>query len=435
MNRAFVAAACLLALSSHAIPQETAPAKPAQDDAAAFGALPYVYDVALSADGKKLVGVAPASGTETLAFVLNLEAGAPRQPVPIIHADGQPMRLTHCDWSALDRVVCSIYGIQRFDNVLVPLTRLFAIDTEGKGKPLSLGQTDRGRSAKLQQFDGRVIDWLDGTSGKVLLMRQNFEELGTDTRTNQTDEGMSVLLMDTRTAKGRQVERAERTAVDFVADGKGTVRLKTATAMYTDDNLRGTYTHYYRTADNRDWKKLGTNDEQDRGMTPLAVDPSINAAYVLQPLNGRQALYRITLDGSNKTELVASSSKVDIDDVVRIGRNGRVIGVTWNTDRQVVDYFDPVYRDIAATLNKTLPALPLLRFLSASADEKTLLVWAGSDADPGHLYTFELGTQKLTEIMQWRPGLRGKKLSTVKSITYQAADGTSIPAYLTLPRV
>ncbi len=136
VKRAFVAASCLLALSSHAIPQETTPAKPAQDDAAAFGALPFVYDVALSADGKKLVGVAPATGTETLAFVLDLEPGAARKLTPIIHADGQPMRLTHCDWSALDRVVCSSYGIQRVENVLVQLTRLFAIDADGKGQPL-----------------------------------------------------------------------------------------------------------------------------------------------------------------------------------------------------------------------------------------------------------------------------------------------------------
>ena len=60
-----------------------------------------------------------------------------------------------------------------------------------------------------------------------------------------------------------------------------------------------------------------------RTLFPLAVDPNINAAYVLQPLEGRLALYRIALDGTLKSEPVFASKEVDVANVVRVGRRGR----------------------------------------------------------------------------------------------------------------
>jgi dipeptidyl aminopeptidase/acylaminoacyl peptidase len=103
------------------------------------------------------------------------------------------------------------------------------------------------------------------------------------------------------------------------------------------------------------------------------------------------------------------------------------------TDRRQVEYFDADYRKLAAALGRALPKLPLIRIISASADEKVLLVWAGSDVDPGHLYEFNRTGSKLNEVMAWRPGLQGRTLSPVQPITYPAADGTLVPGYLTLP--
>ncbi len=84
------------------------------------------------------------------------------------------------------------------------------------------------------------------------------------------------------------------------------------TTAKSEGYLRGIDTHSYRTTDSRDWKKLGINTDMDGSVNPdsivpLAVDPIINAAYVLQRLDGRQALYRIALDGSLKKELVFAS--------------------------------------------------------------------------------------------------------------------------------
>jgi dipeptidyl aminopeptidase/acylaminoacyl peptidase len=209
----------------------------------------------------------------------------------------------------------------------------------------------------------------------------------------------------------------------------------TTTEVSIDGTLRGQNKHFYRLVNDKTWRELGTYDSTGNGtgMWPLAVDPKVNAAYVLQSLDGRDALYRVSLDGSLKSELVFASKKVDVSGVITVGRSGRVIGASYTTDITHSEYFDPAYKALHEMLSKALPKLPLITFYSASADEQVQLIFASSDVDPGHWYVFDRTKKTLIEAITQRAGLKGRKLSPVASITYPAADGTEIPAYLTLP--
>jgi dipeptidyl aminopeptidase/acylaminoacyl peptidase len=80
-----------------------------------------------------------------------------------------------------------------------------------------------------------------------------------------------------------------------------------------------------------------------------------------------------------------------------------------------------------------MPTLPLIHFISASADENILLIGAGSDVQAERIYVYDRTKKTLIETMPSRPQLDGMKLSPMRPITYTAADGTKIPAYLTLP--
>lgn len=421
----------LLTAAGSAMTADPADTNPS-DDAAAFGMQPYLYSAALSADGKRMVGVGPGTGTTTVAFVLDLDGPTRGRIKAMGQADGQPMRFIECGWSALDRVVCSTYGVAHVEGIIAPVSRTLAANTDGS-KVVQLGQRDTATQYQVRQYDGEVIDWRNGVDGKVLMAHTNIPEYSTGSLVARKDEGLSVNLVDTRTGKSTLVETAKRDAVDFVSDGRGSVRLMTTVEKLDDGTLKGPVSHFYRGTNDRTWKRLGRDDTDNQGMKPLAVDPIKNIVYVLQSLNGRQALYSVTLDDAATSRLVFASPEVDVDEVVRIGRNGRVIGVTWTTDRRQVEYFDPDYRAIAAELGKALPKLPLVRFVSASADEQTLLVWAGSDVDPGHLYAYNRSREQLSEVAPSRPTLAGKTLSPVRAITYPASDGTPIPAYLTLP--
>jgi dipeptidyl aminopeptidase/acylaminoacyl peptidase len=84
-------------------------------------------------------------------------------------------------------------------------------------------------------------------------------------------------------------------------------------------------------------------------------------------------------------------------------------------------------------LATAFPKDSLIKFMSASADEQVLLVKTSSDVDPGTWYVYRRDRKTLKAIASTRPALVGMKLSPVQAIVYAAADGTKIPAYLTLP--
>ncbi len=332
-----------------------ASAADAPDDAARFGQLEMAYTAALSADGKNMVFVGPGSGPSTIAVVLDL---ARMQPKQIARGDGEPMRITNCDWSAADRLVCQMSGNRRVNTVLLGVMNTVAMNSDGS-KVLQLGQKDSMTQRGIRQFDADVVDWMDGVDGKLLLSRSNVPELVTGALTARTEEGLGVDLVDTRTGKATPVEKPARLVEQYLSDGLGHVRLMTTTTANDDGSVSGISTVHYRQAGDRAWHTLGiyhANDKKNADdVVPVAVDPIINAAYVLQPLDGRWALFRIALDGSMKKELVFASKQVDVDDVVRVGRGGRVIGASYATDRRQVEYFDPVYKAIATSLAQAMP--------------------------------------------------------------------------------
>ena len=166
---------------------------------------------------------------------------------------------------------------------------------------------------------------------------------------------------------------------------------------------------------------------------PLAVDGTTDSLYALKKLNGRKALYRIKLDGRKAEELVASNPNVDIDDVVRVGDGLKVIGYTFAEDRQTVVYFDQEFARLHDQLSRLLPKNPDVSFDGASSDGRKLLIFAAGASDPGRYYLYDKQTHELNDLLDTRPGLENRTLGSVSAITYKAADGTSIPAYLTLP--
>jgi dipeptidyl aminopeptidase/acylaminoacyl peptidase len=62
-----------------------------------------------------------------------------------------------------------------------------------------------------------------------------------------------------------------------------------------------------------------------------------------------------------------------------------------------------------------------------------MLIFSGSDRDPGVYYIFDRPSKQLQTFLVARSELEGVTLATMKPVSYPAADGTSIPAFLTLP--
>lgn len=401
------------------------PASPAPlaNPAAAFGARESVEHISLSPDGQQVAWLQPGPGQVTELRVSSAAGGGKSRLVT--SSDGKPFRLERCNWAATDRLVCFATGLILHAGSrgnMVHFTRLLAIDADG-GNPRELGRQFY-EGLWLRQFDGDVLDWLDQT-GSVLMQRPNF-----------TDwlAGLAVDRVDTRTLKSMSVEKAVPNLGRYFADGAGNVRLR-AQVTTTPLGLLESQVHYeYRLAGARDWRKFGTLDRLTReGVDPLAVDGASNSVYVLQKLDGRQALYRVKLDETLASELVYAHPTVDVADVATIGPGRRAIGARYVTQATGIQYFDPAYQALARSLAKALPALPAITFVDLSRDERRILIRASSDQDPGRYYLFDRSAGSLNELLLARPELEGVPLSVVKHVTYSTADGTKMPAYLTLP--
>ena len=401
------------------------------DPAAAFGARESIESIRLSPNGRRVAYVAPGRGQSSSLYVVDLASGESNVAAS---ASGQPQRLGGCGWVSDERLVCTIYAVQRVNGFVTTATRLIALDANGRNVQ-QLGQRDSDYQRWNRFFGGNVVDWLPGEDGAILMGQQFIPEQRVLTRIERRENGFGVVRVDTRSLEQRRVIDPNPAAVDYISDGQGTVRIMAVQPLRGDTGQVGNEIRYmYRPAGSSDWREFGVYNTLTRqGPYAAAVDRALNAAYVFDNLNGRRAVYRQALDGSNRRELVASHDQVDVDSLIRIGRSGRVVGASFATDQRQSVIFDPDLRALTERLTRAIPNLPLIQVVDTSADETKLLIWAGADTDPGRYFLFDKTTRQMNEIMLARPQLEGVTLAPVRAVTYRASDGTTIPAYLTLP--
>jgi dipeptidyl aminopeptidase/acylaminoacyl peptidase len=266
-----------------------------------------------------------------------------------------------------------------------------------------------------------------------VLMTRSYMPDEHGTRTASTDEGLGVDEVDTRNLQSRRVEWPRRDAWEYISDGRGRVRILALGAHNNRDEASGIVNYLYHRPGDKEWQPLSHYHLLDRsGFLPDAVDSDLNVAYGYEQHDGRRALYSVALDGSLREQLVYANDEVDVDDLIRIGRSNRVVGVTYITQYEHAVYFAPDVKALMESLARALkPATP--RVVDASGDESRMLVLTSTDKDPGVYYIFDRKSQQLRTFLVVRSQLEGIKLAAVKPVSYRAADGTAIPGYLTLP--
>lgn len=396
----------------------------------------------LSPDGSLAVFLGAGPGRTTIVYIADIAAGTTK---PIFYSKADPEALRWCGFVSNARLACQFTAIVKSEaarlatsNGLISASRTISIGIDGKNMK-QLGQPSSEYDVGLRQSDGSIIDWRPGGENEVLMTRLFLPEGFRDIPSNvqRTKRGVGVVKLNVDTLATTTVEQPRDSVADWMSDGEGHVRLLGTAELSAEAFTTGRVKWSYRTANSRDWKTLTDYIDTDASgapqFEPLAIDASINSLFALRKRNGRMALTKIELEDSPVESVVAENPKVDIDNVVRSGDGKRVIGYTYSEDNRRIVYFDPEYQALSAALTRALPNHPVIDFITASDDGNKLLLFAGTDTDPGRYYLFDKVKKSLGEIMAVRPNLGGRTLAEVKPITYSASDGTSIPAYLTLP--
>ena len=407
------------------------PAGAVSDAAQRFGARAQIEHMSLSPSGTHAAMLKATRGQGSELIIADLEAGKVQT---ILTSNGSPERLSYCTWASDTRIACNVLVIRGVDSPA--FTRMVSLNRDGSDIKI-LSNRQRGDMVSVLQEGGDIIDWgPEGSNGSVLMTREFVPEFSTGTMLAEKEEGLGVELVDATTLRRRVVERPTADAVEYISDGHGNVRIRGVRPKLNNGYDGSRVQYSYRRADGGGWQALGEVQWRGgirTGFDPLAVDPALNVVYGFDAAGSYTGIYSIALDGSMKRSLVLAKPDVDIDSLIRIGRQQRVVGVSYVTDRRHQEFFDADLKKLRGALAKAIPNKPLVEFIGASADENRLLLFASGDTDAGGYYFYDKAAGRLEEIVPMRPVLGGMTLATVKPVTFPAADGTMIPGYLTLP--
>jgi dipeptidyl aminopeptidase/acylaminoacyl peptidase len=398
--------------------------------AEAFGNREGIEDIALSPDGTKISYIEPSAGQGNRLFTVDLTSGGVAKSV--LAAGGDPERLNNCDWVSNARLVCLIYAVSEISGERFSATRVIAVNSDGTGLKM-LSKRQGNNAVRFAFSGGEVIDLLPGDDGAVLMGREYVPENATGTLMVKDDDGYGVDRIDTTKLNTKRVVPPSRLAMNYISDGKGNVRVM---SLMVQDGAydSGRRKFMYRPAAGGGWKFLSEWDTYGNiGFYPVAVDPVENVAYGFEKTDGRDALYKVALDDSLKKTLVLARPDVDIDRVLRLGRQKKIVGLSFATQKRQAIYFDGDLSKLGKSLSKALPDAAMVSFGGMSADENKVIVGTWSDTNPGQYYLYDKVAGSVSPLLAARPELEGYKLAQVKPVMVKAADGTDVPAYLTLP--
>ncbi len=402
------------------------------DAAAAFGAREAIAYASLSPDGTKIAFLGPGPGASVILYAI--DSTHETTPHIVLKTSGDPERLFKCDWVANDRLACSVGGYQEYNGEIYGFSNVIAINSDGSN--VKLLSKRRGENTLGWDFrGGGIIDFKSDADGVVLMMRSYVPEAKIGSLVEKRDEGIGVDQIDTRTLATKRIENPRSEAVEYISDGLGNIRIMGLSKRTAVGYDKGVISYFYRPVGSDGWEPLNSLDYvNNTGFNPYVVDPQKNLVYGFSKVNGRRALISVSLaDASLAQSIILARPDVDVDGLIRIGKRQRVVGASFATERRQSVYFDPDLKKLATALGKALPNQPLVEFVDSSLDESKLLIWAGGDTSPGTYYLFDRTAKKLQPIMPARPELTGIALAQVQAVNYPAADGTMIPAYLTLP--
>lgn len=243
------------------------------------------------------------------------------------------------------------------------------------------------------------------------------------TRKGGSHGSFDLYRVDLDTGRGAVHQEGDVDVSEFVVGPDG---VAVARAGWSD--LRGVITLSARAG--AGWRTLLTGTEdQPVGLMGLGRTPG--TVLVSKRDGDRSRIYEATLATG------ALSAPVDDES---LGGNGvivhpetlRPIGLTGLGKELTYTFFDPAldraWRSARAGFKGSQVALQ-----SFTPDFKKLVLQVEGPDDAGSYYLVDLAAKKADLLADARPKVPPEAIAPVRWITYKAADGLEIPAYLTLP--
>jgi len=382
----------------------------ATDIARAFGTAPAIWGARLSPDGQKVSFLHMADNGLVALVVLDATTGKPRA---VLAGEFERFQISWCDWANEERLLCGFRMIQLEGSVAYAVTRLVAVDHDGSDFRELMSRRLRDTFAQLQD---NVVDWLPDDREHVLVEVPSGEGTGVS-RLNIYDGDMAV------------VERVRGSTRTWLSDGHGVPRLHQAIIQNRERwNVRE------QPSLDAGWSELHetTLDDLSDSFSPIGFAENRNELLYYSEHEGRTALFALDLANGRQSRVVFSHPTVDVGGVLAFGKFRRLVAASYITDRPHLEFFDRRVADVHRRVSQKF-AGKQVAVLDEDFSQNFYLIHVGNDVDTGAYYRLDVAKSQLNPISPVYPSLNGLELRPMREVRYTAADGTEIPAYLTLP--
>lgn len=416
----------ILALGTAAIPLAGAVAQQAQGAAqqlpaqplSVFARNPQIELPRVNPDATAIAARIRRGDEQVLAILSLTDANAAPQ---VIARDG--------DFGELNEVRVSNWRWIDSDNLLIWITARTDLDGQKVDSSRVLAFNRRTRQRTLLGWEGTFVRgsdvlWVSREGPPRILLARLAAGRGTERLQNP-----EVIEVDVQTGQQRVVMRPHRSVTQWFADGDGNVRLGTSFDADT-----GRTTALYRSDGSGPFRTI-IRERQERYATlpvPQIFLPG-EKALVTSRHEGRLGVYELDLNTMELGRKVFGDPKFDIDGITsnREGNALERVRVTRNAAEDV--WFDPHMREVQAVLDDIV-GRGNSRVVSVDRARKNIVFFAGRADQRGAYYMFNTDTGQTRHIGWKDDTLRDARMNPVRTITYQARDGKSIDAVLTLPR-
>lgn len=411
-----VAAALALATAADAAPP------PAE----AFGRAPGVQQASISPNGQKIAILGGAPNARQIAIATIDQTALPALAL----GDAQTLSVR---WVSNDYVLARIGFLDTprlQPHLRYRLERNVTVD--GNAKAISrLLDNDAASEYVTSQ---PVIGVVRTPPVRAIVQGLVLSQPSGDANTKIARKGMDaerpfvsgLFSVDPKTGNGRLTERGDYDTIGWSVDATGAARVRLSI-----DELSHVFTLDIRRQGSPRWINVLESADEDALSGYLGYAPDEDAIYLREWRDDGQQIVRLKLADGAKTE-VWKGSATGTADLIWDDDRDVVVGVTPGGDDAKVEWTDPVIGGVQTSLSRALKASSL-KLQNWSDDRNRFVLRATKGYGPATWYLYDRARKELSPLGDEYPELAGVTLGEVRFMTYKAADGLEIPAYLTLP--
>ena len=409
-------AALLIAIAPAAHTQSS----PADIPSSVFASLDGYQKAEISPDGARLAYLYPLDERQHL-IIHTFETGANAVIPPVGGLDFSWLAWANDETVVFSMRMSAVRNTGR--TVETEETRLIGINVETQEitpliKPAEVVGRTGSRAAREYypepQIQDDVIDWMPDDPDHIrVAVDEDF------------DGRWEVRQVDVSDGDYRIVRNPIDGIQDWVADQDGEIRL--------GYGVRNGERRVLLRDANGDWPPLKDIEWYADGWRPegFTADPDVIYVAAYGPQDTVE-FRTLRLSTGEFIDVVFSNATYDAQNLVADPRNGQPVGVSWVEHVPKVEYFDPEFAALQGTVDRALPGSS--NFIrSATRDLRKLVIESRNSFEPGMVLIWDRDAGTMEPFGWMNEELDPELTAQVRPVEYESADGTVIPAYLTLP--